>query len=389
MTEQAFATGQREASQDDGAWRHVRLPSLPDIPAMTKPAERQMFYWMTRDHYTGAGAVVELGCWLGAGTAALAAGLRDRGRPARLVAVDRFVWKGPANSRVTRAGLMEGDDFEPMFRANIQPLEDWIEPVRADLEEFHWDRGPIEILVVDAPKRPKAVASFLDRFGPALIPGKSLIAFQDYLHEPSYALPALLACCGDALRLMDVALPGSTALFEVRRTPVLEVKQRDLNPMRWPAGDTVRHWQKNVIAPLPPEARIAARISLAMMLHDQGHKGEALDELSQAPDRAALARRMLGLAEKSAFVHYRKLFKAMDVLPKRLRHERQVREARDHLKAGRLDEAGRSCLAVLAAEPQHRKAVSLMAKIERERQPWRRSVRALERFFGRAWSQHA
>src|SRR5687768_3967310 len=112
---------------------------------MTKPAERQMFYWMTRDRYTGAGAVVELGCWLGAGTAALAAGLRDRGRPARLVAVDRFVWRGAANSRVTRAGLMEGDDFEPMFRANIQSLEDWIEPVRADLEEFRWDRSPIEI----------------------------------------------------------------------------------------------------------------------------------------------------------------------------------------------------------------------------------------------------
>jgi hypothetical protein len=116
------------------SWRKAWLPPLPFIPAMTNPAERQMFYWLTSSRYTGAGAVVELGCWLGAGTVALAAGLRDRGLSSHVLAIDRFVWKGNPNSRVIGAGLADGDDFEPLFRKYTRALAPWIEPVHTDLE---------------------------------------------------------------------------------------------------------------------------------------------------------------------------------------------------------------------------------------------------------------
>jgi hypothetical protein len=81
---------------------------------------------------------------------------------------------------------------------------------------------------------------FLEVFSPALIPGRSIVAFQDYLHEPSYALPALLACCGDVFKLVDVALPGSTALFEVHGTLLLDAdRRRTMDILRWSAAETV------------------------------------------------------------------------------------------------------------------------------------------------------
>jgi hypothetical protein len=347
---------------------------------MTTPAERQLFYWLTRHRSTGAGAVVELGCWLGAGTAALAAGLRDQGSSARVVAVDRFRWNARHHPQMFDAGLADGEDFELLLRAHTRELEPWIETVRADLAEFRWDRGPIEILVVDAPKRRADVVRFLEVFGPSLIPGRSLVAFQDYLHEPSYALPALLGCFPEAFRLVDVALPGATVLFEVLHTPVLDSERRQaMDLQRWSAEATERHWRQRVLDPLPREAHLAARISLVLLLHDQGHLDTALAELHRVAGEPKAARRLQRLAEKSLYVRYEALFRSIGMAPKRASHELHLNRAKAHLKAGQYDEAAEACGAALAAAPGHADAVALAARIERERGVLRRSVRALRR----------
>ena len=365
------------------SWRKAWLPPLPFIPAMTNPAERQMFYWLTSSRYTGAGAVVELGCWLGAGTVALAAGLRDRGLSSRVLAIDRFVWKGNPNSRVIGAGLADGDDFEPLFRKYTRALAPWIEPLRTDLADFQWDRGPIEILVVDAPKQHADVMRFLEEFGPALIPGKSLVAFQDYLYEPCYALPAMLACLPEVFRLIDVTMPGSTALFEVRGALLLDAGRRDsMDFLRWSAAETVQHWQRNVLPALPERARVAARISLALLLHDQGHHDMALARFRHAAGDPEAERRLRGLARKRHYACYEDLFRSLDVKRKRIGLNFYLNRAKIHLKSGRLNAAGKDCRAVLAEAPEHPRALAMMTKIERKRGLWRRSIRALRRFVG-------
>jgi hypothetical protein len=360
----------------------VSLASVPEVPAMTTPAERQLFYWLTRHRFTGAGAgaVVELGCWLGAGTAALAAGLRDQGSSARVVAVDRFRWNARHHPQMFDAGLADGEDFEPLLRAHTRELEPWIETVRADLAEFRWDRGPIEILVVDAPKRRADVERFLEVFGPSLIPGRSLIAFQDYLHEPSYALPALLGCFPEVFRLADVALPGATVLFEVREVPSLDAeRRRAMDLLRWSAEETIRHWRQRVLEPLPPEAHLAARIGLALLLHDQGHEQAALAELHGVVDEPKAARRLQRLAEKSLYFRYEAMFRSIGVAPRRDGHELHLDRAKAHLKAGRYEEAREACRAALAAAPGHADALALQARVERESGLVRRSVRNLRR----------
>jgi hypothetical protein len=67
------------------------------LPGMTSPSERAYFTWHARELVTGAGALVDLGSWLGSTTAALAIGLRanrsDAASRTRIHAYDRFLWE--------------------------------------------------------------------------------------------------------------------------------------------------------------------------------------------------------------------------------------------------------------------------------------------------------
>src|SRR3954452_12269147 len=67
-------------------WRDVTLP--PDavgIPTMLSKTERKLLYGLAREYASGDAAIVDAGCFLGGSTAALLAGLRDRGA----------AWAGP------------------------------------------------------------------------------------------------------------------------------------------------------------------------------------------------------------------------------------------------------------------------------------------------------
>jgi hypothetical protein len=77
-------------------------PDLPEsaraIPAMTTEAERQCYYrWALNQ--AAHGAVVELGAWLGAATAYIAAGVRDAGADTRAQVYDRFIWKPSSHDK--------------------------------------------------------------------------------------------------------------------------------------------------------------------------------------------------------------------------------------------------------------------------------------------------
>src|SRR5690606_34032410 len=61
----------------------------PAIPAMTTDAERHRYYELAKAA-AGKGAIIELGAWLGASTAYIAAGIRDSGVPAKVHVYDKF-----------------------------------------------------------------------------------------------------------------------------------------------------------------------------------------------------------------------------------------------------------------------------------------------------------
>src|SRR5262245_33658000 len=190
----------------------VTLPALPTVPGLVSAAECRYLYWLTSRGYTGAGAVVEVGTWLGLSTLHLAAGLRDAGFSEALHCYDQFVWRGD-HLRKAPLPLRRGDDFQPYFERNIRPIYPGLRVTRSELQHLDWTGGPIEILFLDAPKHLVDLSFALAALAPFLVPDLSLLVMQDFLHPPAYALPAVVSRLGQYLRPVHVVQDGSTVGF--------------------------------------------------------------------------------------------------------------------------------------------------------------------------------
>lgn len=195
--------------QDD--FEFVSLPALPDIPGQIAPAEQRYLYWLARDTYTGAGSVVEVGSWLGNSSAHLAAGLRDGGIGGALFCLDRFRWD--AKQEVAQE-LQVGDDTTGLFQRNVLPVYPHVVALKTEIKKLRWDGGPVEILFLDAPKARGPFLHILRELGPSLIPGKSLVASQDFGLATAYAQALCFALLENELELVHVT--GNTAGFLLR-----------------------------------------------------------------------------------------------------------------------------------------------------------------------------
>src|SRR5439155_258140 len=65
--------------------------------------------------------------------------------------IDQFVWRS-AHSLNAKLPLRRGDDFQPYFESTLRPLYPRIRLIRTVINKLVWSEGPIEILVLDAPK---------------------------------------------------------------------------------------------------------------------------------------------------------------------------------------------------------------------------------------------
>jgi hypothetical protein len=142
--------------------------------------ERQMCYWLAREWYSGQGAIVDLGSFLGSSTVSFAAGLADRDEPnGHVHAYDLFqVSRDEETQRLLNK--QEGDSFLEEFHETIRGYEDRVTVNAGDIKQFPWKGGPIEILFVDLAKSWEMNEYIIQSFFPFLIPGKSLLIHQDF-----------------------------------------------------------------------------------------------------------------------------------------------------------------------------------------------------------------
>jgi len=245
-------------------------PELPAcaraIPAMTTEAERLCYYRLVRAAAPD-GAVVELGAWLGAATAYIAAGIRDAGVATRAQVFDRFIWKPASHDK--KAGGPIGRPPLEALTVNLGPLMAHVDARAAEIARMSWTGGRVAVLICDAPKRIPAIAHVLATFAPALQPG-ALMAWQDFAYFPSYDIPAALTRLGDAVELVEAVYPGTTAVFRVRRAwRPADVSPAALALTRWTADEVDAvwaAWEARLPAPMRPRFGCGA----AMFLCDLG-----------------------------------------------------------------------------------------------------------------------
>ena len=129
-------------------------------------------------------AIVEVGCWLGAGTAQLALGTRDREDPDSVVlhCYDRWTASPTEVKKAAQVGVAieEGADTLPFVKEALAPFGVQIQFHKGDLFNATWEDRPISVFVDDASKLPRLFHHALFTFGPHWIPGETIVVFMDF-----------------------------------------------------------------------------------------------------------------------------------------------------------------------------------------------------------------
>ena len=138
-------------------------------------------------------AVVHVGCWLGAGTAQLVQGIRERSASGdvRLHAYD--VWRATAwdVKRAARRGisLAAGEDLLPRVRRTLEPFGVPVELAREVGADGGWAGGPISLYVDEGSARLDLRARGVERCAGSWIPGETVVVFVEEV-GPAGGVPA-------------------------------------------------------------------------------------------------------------------------------------------------------------------------------------------------------
>jgi len=170
-------------------WRLQPLPAVcAKVPTMLVPDELRLLHHLAAEYWSGAGAIIDAGAFLGGSTVALADGLRHNphrrryGAQKPIHSFDRFEVE-EYSLPFFPEGTAVGDSFREQFEQNIAPYADIVEVHPGDVMLHSWNGGAIEILFVDLAKHWRVSDWITWQFFPHLIPGRSLVVQQDYLYH--------------------------------------------------------------------------------------------------------------------------------------------------------------------------------------------------------------
>ncbi len=180
--------------------RYKKYRQPPDLRSMTIPRELAFCESYARECFSGKGRMVDLGCWYGATTFALAHGLRRnwRARNNRIIeAFDLFIWKkwmDPVADNIKMPKLYgEGESFFHDVQKSLAPYKNAVRLFQQDLLNYEPTSGPVEFLFVDAMKSWPLAKKIVSGFFPLLMPGASVVVQQDFVfHDPIAATSHLL-----------------------------------------------------------------------------------------------------------------------------------------------------------------------------------------------------
>ena len=267
------------------------LTGVPPIPAMTTDAERECYYRLVREG-AGKGAIVELGAWLGASTAYIAAALRDAGVPDQVRVYDKFESQAAHARKVSKFYAKHGMPNVPMgpcledFKRHLGPLLAHVEVHQGQIEKMAWGDAPIAVLISDAPKRVPAISPVLTTLRKAMGPG-SVMAWQDFCHFPSYEIPMCLYRLRRHIEFVEAVVPGTTLVFRV--TSSWEASEVSFEALGgWRTEEVLRAWTYWLDF-VPEEKRLLFRCGAALFVCDLGDAGLGVDLLRDIVDTDAEA----------------------------------------------------------------------------------------------------
>jgi len=247
--------------------------------------EQKLLHWLTREYFTGEGAIGDLGCFIGSSTMSLASGLDARPAdrsipPGKYVhSYDLFIAPDdPYTLERLPQGYGPGSRFRDVFDGQIAKLENWIQVHDGDLRKDPWEAGPIEILFIDICKCWSTNQAVLQTFFPHLIAGHSIVVHQDFVRVWNPWIPVSMAALGDYFEVLT-EVESSRVYRCVKDIPdeLLSVDyRRDLDLSQ------KSELLKESIAGSPPHTAAIHRGALAMLVFMEGDPSDARQILVEA-----------------------------------------------------------------------------------------------------------
>lgn len=195
--------------------------------SMLIPEEIRLLYWLTNQRYSGAGQIIDAGAFIGGSTNALASGLLQSGKPGRIRSFDLFVCGFFEGNHEALGKPGEGASFRPQFDLNIADVKEIVEVNEGDIQKFPFTE-PIEIMFLDCLKAPFVNDFVVKELFPKLIPGKSIVVQQDYLHEYLPWIHVTMEMLGEYFLVLTHTEVNSVAYLLIS-----EIPEKVLESIRW------------------------------------------------------------------------------------------------------------------------------------------------------------
>jgi len=162
----------------------METANMKGIPAMSPPVVHDYIRDLGRA-WTGQGTAMEVGCWLGATSAALLEGLVEAGYDRTYWGFDRWQANEAEARKAAEQGVNigVGQNLQPMFMKNVKARYEAIQAVRGNIPRtlnFYSPAEPIEICMFDAPKRNPTFIDSINMLLPHFIPGVTVLGLLDY-----------------------------------------------------------------------------------------------------------------------------------------------------------------------------------------------------------------
>lgn len=276
---------------------------LPDgareAVGMLSQRERQAFFRLVRDRFTGAGFIVDGGMFLGSSAAALAAGLRANPRCDEILSGAMFrgrkpvvgfelgFYPGPHPAEQThgRFTIRAGESYVPQLMESIAPYADLVEARIGDLLDERWPPSdPIEICFIDVAKTPELNRHVFTQFFPRLIPGVSYVIQQDYFFDRLPWIKVLMGAFADHFEWLGQVGPSSVYRY-VRQIPGEAVAG---DPWRDCDGPTrIALHRRAADERLSDRRKFSLDVSLAYLINEVEGRKAALRHLAYCEERYA------------------------------------------------------------------------------------------------------
>lgn len=128
--------------------------------------------------------IIEVGPWLGAGTAYLSMGLINSRADVTIDCYDRFEMVESEQKKAQAFGveMPVGTDTLPWVKNALRPFRVDVSYHKGDIREFEYYGLPIALYVDDACKSEKLWQHAMDTFRPCFIPGQTVLFLMDYFY---------------------------------------------------------------------------------------------------------------------------------------------------------------------------------------------------------------